>query len=340
MRQASNADQARRLVRALYLGMLHREQDAESAAGWVRALVGGMGPADVAEAFLNCEEFRKDSGVKLWVAPGHFYSPIVDPVEAERELRRVESIPPPAALASIHIDAQEMARTWQELVPLLSTAPFGAVPVPPLNYAYENPNYRWGDGIVLQAMIRFHRPKRIIEIGSGWSSACTVDTVRQYLDGACDLTFIEPHPELLRSLVGMAESRVRIVGSKVQEVPLETFDQLEHGDILFIDSTHVLRTGSDVCFELFEVLPRLAPGVLVHLHDMFWPFEYPRSWVIDENRSWNELYAVRAFLSGNKDWRIVMFNDYFGKLHRPLIERTVPAFLNSTGGALWLERRS
>jgi hypothetical protein len=67
-------------------------------------------------------------------------------------------------------------------------------------------------------------------------------------------------------------------------------------NVLFIDSTHVLRTGSDVCFELFEILPRLSPGVLVHIHDMFWPFEYPRSWVVEENRSWNELYAVRAFL--------------------------------------------
>ena len=97
---------------------------------------------------------------------------------------------------------------------------------------------------------------------------------------------------------------------------MSVFDELNEGDILFIDSTHVLRTGSDVCFELFEVLPRLAPGVLVHFHDIFWPFEYPRAWVVDENRSWNELYAIRAFLMNNSDWHIIFFNHYFAKTGR------------------------
>ncbi len=120
----------------------------------------------------------------------------------------------------------------------------------------------------------------------------------------------------------------------VQHVPLSVFAALEAGDILFVDSTHVVRTGSDVCFELFEVLPCLARGVLVHIHDMFWPFEYSRQWAVEENRSWNELYAVRAFLSYNDAWRIVLFNDYLAKLERGMIEATYPQFLRSTGGAL------
>ena len=89
---------------------------------------------------------------------------------------------------------------------------------------------------------------------------------------------------------------------------------------------HVMRTGSDVCHELFEILPRLAKGVYVHIHDMFWPFEYPRSWVIDDNRSWNELYGVRAFLTNNDSWRVVMFNDYMRLLETDLIRSTHPEF--------------
>src|SRR5262249_36932105 len=148
-------------------------------------------------------------------------------------------------------------------------------------------------------------------------SACTIDTVERFLSHECELTFIEPYPALLRTLFGGIVPRAEVIEKPVQEVPLSVFESLQANDILFIDSTHVMSTGSDVCFELLEILPRLAPGVLVHFHDMFWPFEYPRPWAVDENRSWNELYAVRAFLIGNRTWHVVLFNDYMAKLERP-----------------------
>lgn len=141
-------------------------------------------------------------------------------------------------------------------------------------------------------MLRYLRPKRIIEIGSGWSSACTVDTVEHSLGKDCAVTFIEPFPSLLLELIGEAQLKTTIIESRVQDVPLDAFRSLERGDVLFIDSTHVLRTGSDVCYELFEVLPLLPPGVVDHFHDMFWPFEYPRPWAVDENRSWKR--AIRG----------------------------------------------
>jgi hypothetical protein len=192
---------------------------------------------------------------------------------------------------------------------------------------------------MLHAILLHYGPKRVIEIGSGWSSACIFDTVENYLEDSCKLTFIEPDLSILRDTLGDAAGHVEIIEKRVQNVPLEIFNTLEAGDILLIDSTHILRTGSDVCFELFEILPRLACGVLVHIHDMFWPFEYPRSWAVDDNRSWNELYAVRAFLTNNDAWRIVMFNDYLAKLEREMIEATYPAFLRNSGGALWLQRQ-
>jgi hypothetical protein len=192
---------------------------------------------------------------------------------------------------------------------------------------------------MLHGMLRLHRPKKVIEIGCGHSSACTLDTVARYLDGNCPLTFIEPYPQRLLDLIGDAASRIRILDQPVQQTPLEIFEELGSGDVLFIDSTHVLRPGSDVCFELFQILPRLAKGVLVHFHDMFWPFEYPKGWIVEENRSWNELYAVRAFLICNEAWEVVMFNDYMATFESALIEATYPAFLRNPGGALWLQRR-
>jgi hypothetical protein len=124
----------------------------------------------------------------------------------------------------------------------------------------------------------------------------------------------------------------------VQEVSLSVFEVLRNGDFLFIDSSHVMKTGSDVCQELFEILPRLAPGVFIHFHDMLWPFEYREDWVLRENRSWNELYALRAFLTFNDRFEIVFFNDYFRRFNEPLIQATYPLFLRNSGGSLWLRK--
>ena len=115
-----------------------------------------------------------------------------------------------------------------------------------------------GDGSILHAMLSRFRPRRLIEIGCGWSSACAIDTIEQNLQGQCEVTFIEPYPHLLIELIGTAGVKTTILEIPVQDAPLEIFDTLQAGDFVFINLTHVLKTGSDVCFELFEILPRLA----------------------------------------------------------------------------------
>lgn len=276
---------------------------------------------------------------KLFVPPGHYYSPVVDPTEAEKLLLSIARLPVPTEVAGIRIDRKEMIETWWKLLPFFTTADFPDTQSTSFRYFFDNPFYAWGDGSVLSAMLRYLRPRRLIEIGSGHTSACTVDTVEHYLDGGCEVTCIEPFTDRLRELLGDDLAKVRIVEKPVQDMKPSFFDQLEAGDILFIDSTHVMKTGSDVCFELFEILPRLAKGVIVHFHDMFWPFEYPREWAVVENRSWNELYGVRAFLTHNDAWEVVFFNDFFAKLEPDLIRETFPDFLKNTGGALWLRRK-
>lgn len=329
---------AERFVRGLYRGLLHREADAGALSYWAGLLAAGRSPNALLDAILGCEEYRQRQGAPLYVPPGHFYSPICDPAEAAAHLAAVTATVP-EALPGLVIDRESMVRTWHALLPFLRDAPFPDTQTEGFRYWYDNSAYGWGDASILHAMLRLHRPQRLIEIGSGWSSACTVDTVERYLSGDCALTFIDPYPKLLHELLGESAARLRILEARIQDVPLETFDELAAGDVLFLDTTHVLRTGSDVCRELFEILPRLCPGVLVHFHDMFWPFEYQHAWVVEENRSWNELQAVRAFLIGNMDWEVVWFSDYMARLERPLLEATCPRVLRNSGGALWLRRR-
>ncbi|HET6954575.1 MAG TPA: class I SAM-dependent methyltransferase, partial [Acidimicrobiales bacterium] len=132
------------------------------------------------------------------------------------------------------------------------------------------------------------------------------------------------------------EERVTIHRAPVQDVDLETFAALGPGDVLFVDSTHVVKAGSDVNHLLFEVFPRLAPGVWVHVHDIFFPFEYPQDWV-REGRAWGEAYLLRAFLSGNPGWAIRWFQDYLWTWHREAILK-LPWVTPNPGANLWLER--
>lgn len=328
-----------RFVADLYRGILRREADPDARKHFVGLLRGGMSVQDLVDALLASDEFRaQQNQVVPWAPHGHFYSPIVAPADAERHLARLLQSPPARALPGIALDPGAMIARWHALLPLLTSAPFPAEKNDSFRYAFENPAYSWGDGLVLQAMIRHFRPARIVEIGSGWSSACMVDTVERYLDPGTELTFIEPSPELLQKTVGDTSLRTTLHACGVQDVPLALFESLRAGDILFIDSSHVLKTGSDVCFELFEILPRLAAGVVVHFHDIFWPFEYPSEWLLQENRSWNEAYGVRAFLTHNSDWEILLFNNYLAQVEQAAIAATLPQFFKNPGGALWLQR--
>ena len=120
-----------------------------------------------------------------------------------------------------------------------------------------------------------------------------------FFDNEIQCTFIEPHPKLLKSLLKQGDlERIEIVPRPLQDVDLELFESLRANDILFIDSTHVAKIGSDVNRIFFEILPALATGVYVHFHDIFYPFEYPREWIY-EGRAWNEAYMLRAFLMYN-----------------------------------------
>ncbi len=207
-----------------------------------------------------------------------------------------------------------------------------------MRYFFDNPAYSYSDAIVLYSMIRHLNPKMIIEVGSGYSSCVTLDTNELFFNSSIICKFIEPYPDLLLSLVkDQDKERITIFPSRLQDIELKEFEDLGRNDILFIDSTHVSKVNSDVNRLLFEILPRLAPGVHIHFHDIFYPFEYPMRWVY-EGRAWNEQYLLRAFLEYNRAYRIVFMNSFLERFNKDAFKKYMPLCLKNTGGSIWIEK--
>jgi predicted O-methyltransferase YrrM len=267
-----------------------------------------------------------------FATPGHFYSPL--PGEQDVLRRQVEWREPtdvdlnPAG--QLHL-LGELARYYPEM-------PFGETPAAGARFCFAQSFYCYSDAIYLYSLLRHLRPRRMIEVGSGHSSAAALDTDERFLGGSIEFTFIEPHTERLKRLLKEGElCRCRLLEQPVQDVPVALFDALEPNDILLIDSSHVSKVGSDVNHLLFRVLPRLRPGVVIHFHDIFFPFEYPEDW-FREGRAWNEAYLVRASLQNNRAYEILLFADYVGKQFRDFLGKKMPLCLKNTGGSLWLQK--
>jgi hypothetical protein len=272
--------------------------------------------------------------------PGHFYSPICAPGELARRYRDPLASAPPAEVPGIDLALDAQIALWEAWKPFLAGARNLARPASGRRYRGASRSFDAGDAIVYGCMLRYLNPARLIEVGSGSSSALALDTFERFFPASPKTSFIDPYPAFLQSLLRPEDlGGVEIIESGIQDVAPAYFDELGRNDILFIDSTHIVKTGSDVVYELFEILPRLQPGVVVHFHDIFWPFEYPREWVIERNYSWNELYVLRAFLTGNRDWEILFFNDYFIRTQRERVAVDAPEALVNPGGGLWLRRR-
>ncbi len=292
-------------------------------------------------ARLRVEVGRLAGGVQkagMWVPAGHFYSPVPSLEEVrkravmtfDRDVRELPGI-------DLHEEAQLVL--LEQLKRFYPEMPFTAESQDGLRYRFENRYYSYSDAIFLYCVIRHLAPQRIIEVGSGFSSCVILDTNELFFDGAIACTFIEPYPDVLRSLLKPGDREAyELIQSPVQDVDIERFLALDAGDILFIDSTHVSKTGSDVNKLFLEVLPRLRPGVCVHVHDIFHPFEYPEGWV-EAGRAWNEAYLLRAFLIGNSSFEIMLFNTFLEAFHEEWFRREMPLCLKNPGGSIWLRRR-
>ncbi len=269
--------------------------------------------------------------------PGHFASPLPDHAAVERDHAGLMTT---TELPGVDLHTAEQL----DLLKQLAAYPCGFPEIESRGsrYYFENEFFTYGDACYLFAMLHHFQPRRIVEIGSGFSSALMLD-VRDDCDPKPDLTFIEPYPARLNTLLTPADrEQCTRIEKPVQEVPLDVFTRLEANDVLFLDSSHVSKIGSDVNFVLFEVLPRLRPGVLVHIHDIFWPFDYPKAWY-DRGWAWNEAYLVRALLVGGTRYRLILFPSYLEACHTAAVQEAMPQSLRrakatpATGASsLWL----
>lgn len=265
----------------------------------------------------------------------HYYEPYLDaallPPEGER------------AVGGIAWDEPGQLALLDALVPF---APELAALAEGAPAAGDTPGFRFGNGMFeagdaefLYAWLRLRRPKRVFEVGSGYSTLVAARALQRNREEgapAARHVCIEPYEAPWLARVG-----VELVRRPVERLGTAFFSELGRGDLLFIDSSHVIRPGGDVLFQVLELLPALAPGVTVHLHDIFSPLDYPRAWLAEKRLLWNEQYLVEAFLSGHREWRVAAA---LALLHRRHFERlrAVCPFVTSASrpGSLYLEKRA
>jgi hypothetical protein len=271
--------------------------------------------------------------------PVHFYSPVPDTTAISDTTwsQKYDDIPNLAINRTAILEIlSQLSIYGQELVDITDEPSAELVAGVP-HYHWVNPAFDGGDASVLYAMIRYLKPKRVIEIGSGFSTLIGLKAIRKNTFG--QYTCIEPYPnENIKSLAKTGD--VDLMESVVQSVPLEFFQSLEAGDILFIDSSHICKTGSDVVYELLKIIPHLERGVTIHLHDILFPGEYQKSWVVDRHIFWNEQYILMAFLAFNNAFNMLIPNQVFvsDQQLKKAFQAAFPYSPVAGGGSFWFER--
>ena len=211
----------------------------------------------------------------------------------------------------------------------------------PYQYYVHNVWFDTVDGEILYCMVRHFKPARIIEIGSGNSTYLSAQALlRNSEEGGRqgELIACEPYPnEVLKAgFPGLT----RLLTTEVEKLPLSDFEKLQENDILFIDSSHILRIGGDVYYEFLEILPRLKKGVVVHIHDIFSPSEYPREWVMDEHTFCTEQYLLQAFLAFNDSFEVLWGGHYMHLNHPDKLEKAFSSYRREgkSPRSFWIRR--
>jgi hypothetical protein len=248
-----------------------------------------------------------------------------------------------SAMAGIDMNLERQLALWAEVATFRDECNFPSHPQQPHEYCVgPSPSFGLLSATLLHGLIRHFRPARMLEIGSGNSTFVAARAARMNEpDGhPLELVVIDPFPEpnAVRGYPGLS----RVLPHRVQDVDQSHFQRLQSNDFLFIDSSHVVATGNDVVFLFLEILPRLAPGVIVHVHDIFFPFDYPRQWVIENRWYWNEQYLLQAFLSGNRSFEVLLGENYLKSKALQALEEAVPGITrpeaNGDSNSFWMRK--
>ena len=291
-----------------------------------------------------CELFRGWEKHGFHVTPVHFYQPIPD----------TRSLPEtiwshPSELAGIDMNVAMQLDLLRKDFPKFRTE-YQQFPIEPTSepsdFHLNNGLFDGTDALVAYCMVRHFHPRLIIEVGSGFSSLLLGQAATKNNNSA--LICIEPFPQgfLKHGFAGLHS----LIEKKVQDMDLDFFSQLGPGDVLFIDSSHTVKIGGDVNYLFLEVLPRLKPGVIVHVHDIFFPFDYRRDWVKEELRFWTEQYLLQAFLAFNSEFEVLMANRYLAHKYPEDLKAAFPSLgklkanskqaISWGGGSFWMRRKA
>ena len=265
----------------------------------------------------------------LHVIPNHFYWPIQD----SKKLR-IYDFNTTFPLDGINLNLNEMKQLLNE---------FGSYRKEYETTHVESAYSSSGDGAILFAMTRIIKPNKIIEVGSGNSTDIMYQA--QQLNLSEDRTenqliSIEPYPnQILRDLI--STSNIQLIEQKVELVDNTLFSQLKSGDLLFIDSSHVVDVANDVHFLYLHILPQLPVGVYVHIHDIRFPYEYPKEWVLGTRKHWAEQYLLHMFLAFNDSFQIIFASNYMYENERKLMVENLYGLSDSDKGwpgSFWIKR--
>lgn len=289
---------------------------------------------------LKPEAIHDSHNFTLWekhgyhVIPNHFYYPIPDTHQLEK------NFPPSSPYPGIDLRQDFQLKLLQETIPIFSQE-FNAFP---LKQNKSNSFFLHNDGFcgidphVYHSFIRHFKPDTIIEVGSGFSTLLAFQAIQLNNSGS-RLIVIDPWPRsLIQAFISKDNAGIVHLPNKVEELDVDLFSCLKENDMLFIDSSHVIRTGGDICFLILEVLPKLSKGVLIHFHDIYLPSDYPRELILDQHMFWTEQYLLQAYLAENDHVEVLFASNFISKKYKPLIKRTFPNAIWWTGESFWIRK--
>jgi predicted O-methyltransferase YrrM len=298
-----------------------------------------MGNLDAMTLHAAIEILKKASFLDIQKAGYHFqrndfYSPLND-CEFLMNNKDVWKDRPPASGIDWNIAGQlEVAKKVGQYVEELRDVPENHKPGT-IAYCWNNPFWNNSDALVHYGLLRDLKPQRIVEIGCGFSSLLMQRALRRNAT-PCRVTQVEPYPN--PALFAVFPQDWVHHRCPLQRAPLEIFEALGAGDICFYDGSHCTKVGSDVNWFFFEVLPRLAPGVVIHLHDIFLPDDYPDLWIFERGQTWNEQYVLQAFLMHNRKYEIMMANRFLWKTNMEILEALYRGVQPTYGCSFWMKK--
>ncbi len=249
---------------------------------------------------------------------GHYYSPLPSMKDTKNRKKSIydKNIPEGIDLNyKEQVEKLELFSRMHEEIPFYDHSRR-------IRFDINNNSFSYDDAPILHYMMRAVSPVRVVQIGVGASSACMLDTNDLYLNGKTGFCFIDVCLNDLKAILQDGDSsKITMIESMVQDVSLQVFEELESNDILFIDSSHIMKIGSDVHTIIFDILPHLKKGVHIHIHDVRYPFQYPEE-DFQQKIFWNEAYILRAFLQYNESFRISFWLNYLLNSNPSLIEET------------------